>query len=306
MDYPRPLTVVILIGMAIAFVWSAGSVEAPLQADMRSPEEGTIFYRNGEEMPRGGPDRLPGVSAERLRFEQDVLQRKTDIVRQQLTVLNKPGGGASVQEMRDAHRRLIALFYDERSLEKEILKSLRELQTSHDRAQRVAANVPLSAQSFVPFVWPVEPRYGVSSGFQDDEYKKRFGFEHQAIDIPIEQGSIITAAADGLITEVANRGLGFNTLIIAHNGGKATLYGHISVFLVREGQRVKAGDPVAISGGMPGTLGAGMLSTGPHLHFEVIDGGVAIDPLAVLPQRLFNPTWVRVPTELRVRPDFSA
>lgn len=304
-DYPRPLTIVVLIGIVVAFVLSVGSVEAPIQADVQ--RGGDVFYRNGQEMPRGGPDRTPEASLQRLRIEQEVLARKTTILRQQLIVLNESRGGLRTQEMQDAHERLLALFHDERALESEFRKSLRELQDSRSHAEVMTQNEAVAFQEFPVFLWPIEPRYGVSAGFDDEGYRQQFGFEHQAIDIPIEQGSIIYAAMDGVVREVKDRGLGFNTLTIVHNGGLATLYGHVKDFLVMEGQRVRAGHPIAISGGMPGTPGAGMLSTGPHLHFEVIAGGEPVDPLGFLPHRWFGPTWVRVnPTGNPVRPGSSA
>jgi murein DD-endopeptidase MepM/ murein hydrolase activator NlpD len=69
---------------------------------------------------------------------------------------------------------------------------------------------------------------------------------------------------------------------IRHDNGLATLYGHVSGFLVQEGQRVRAGDPIALSGGTPGTKGAGRLTTGAHLHFEVYLDGKKVDPLEYL------------------------
>ena len=62
------------------------------------------------------------------------------------------------------------------------------------------------------------------------------------------------------------------------------MYGHISGFLVEERQKVRAGDAVALSGGRPGTKGAGRLTTGAHLHFEVLKDGTQVNPLQYLPE----------------------
>ncbi|MBI3336723.1 M23 family metallopeptidase [Candidatus Peregrinibacteria bacterium] len=307
-EYPRPLTILVLVGIVVAFVFSIDSAEAPIQADVRLSDD-TVFYRNGEEMPRGGPDGMEMTSTEyvrRLRLEQTVLARKTTILRYQLSVLERKAKEERSPEIRDAQRRLVALFHDERALESAMLQSLREMQVARDHAQIIAERTVYPVQSSAALAWPIEPIYGISAGFHDDGYTERFGFEHQAIDIPALQGSTVYAAADGIVKEVSDHGLGFNSVTIAHNGGMATLYGHVREFLVEEGQHVKAGDPIARSGGMPGTPGAGLISTGPHLHFEVIARGEPVDPLVVLPSRFFHGTLVRVPTELGARPDFSA
>ena len=82
---------------------------------------------------------------------------------------------------------------------------------------------------------------------------------------------------------VNDHGLGFNSIVLKHDGGFATLYGHVSKFLVKEGDVIRSGDPIALSGGEPGTPGAGHLTTGPHLHFQLLKNGQPVDPLDYLP-----------------------
>jgi len=71
--------------------------------------------------------------------------------------------------------------------------------------------------------------------------------------------------------------------MIAHRKGVMTLYGHISKPLVKPGEYIKRGQIIALSGATPGTVGAGVRTTGPHLHFEVWQDGVRVDPLQYLP-----------------------
>ena len=132
-------------------------------------------------------------------------------------------------------------------------------------------------------IWPVPPDEGLSATFHDLEYRKRFHMEHLAIDIPTPQGSTVVAAADGVVLAVSDQGMGFNSLTIKHRGGTVTLYGHVTKFLVREGDQVMAGDPIALSGGLPGTEGAGWLTTGPPLHFQALVDGQPVDPMQFLP-----------------------
>lgn len=132
------------------------------------------------------------------------------------------------------------------------------------------------------FSWPVYGR--VSAGFHNESYKKHFGVPHHGADIVVGQDTPVGAAADGVVFLVRDGGkTGYSYILIGHRGGYATLYGHVSQALVSAGQEVTAGQAIALSGGTPGTHGAGPMTTGAHVHFEVIQAGINIDPLSILP-----------------------
>lgn len=131
--------------------------------------------------------------------------------------------------------------------------------------------------------WPVEPKRGISAYFRDASYVAVFGVGHNAIDVPTSQGTTIRAPAEGVVYKVRDNGYGYSYLILAHKGGYTTVYGHVSGFLVESGEKVRAGQAIALSGATPGTKGAGYMTTGAHLHFEVMKGGKYIDPLFFLP-----------------------
>ncbi len=139
-----------------------------------------------------------------------------------------------------------------------------------------------SASSAI-FDWPVEPLRGISAYFHDDEYEDIFHVTHQAIDIPAPQGTEIRAPALGYVYKVTDNGMGYSSLILAHRDNLMTVYGHVSEFLVEEGELVAKGTPIALSGGTPGTIGAGWMTTGAHLHFEVFKNGSHVNPLQYLP-----------------------
>ncbi|MEK7218633.1 MAG: peptidoglycan DD-metalloendopeptidase family protein, partial [Patescibacteria group bacterium] len=149
-----------------------------------------------------------------------------------------------------------------------------------DPRQGGSAGVPRLAK--LRFTWPV---FGpITAGFQDGAYRKRFGVPHYATDIAQPQGSPVHAAADGVVFLVRDGGAkGYTYVLIAHRDGYATLYGHLSSVVVTAGDDVAQGQAIGLSGGQPGTPGAGLLTTGPHLHFEVIKSGTNINPLSVLP-----------------------
>lgn len=95
---------------------------------------------------------------------------------------------------------------------------------------------------------------------------------HEGIDILNDIGTPVYAPGNGVVSYIGNRGgLGI-TLEIEHGFGYKTVYGHLSKILVKEGQKVKRGDKIALSGNTG-------LSTGPHLHYEVHYNGVPQDPV---------------------------
>lgn len=136
--------------------------------------------------------------------------------------------------------------------------------------------------TFKGFQWPVEPFKGLSAYFKDPGYAGVFGVQHNAIDIPQYQGAIVRAAADGVIFTAKDNGYGYSYIVIAHADGFSTVYGHVSSILVTEGDTISAGSIIALSGGMPGTKGAGYMTTGPHLHLEMLLNGSHVDPLKYL------------------------
>lgn len=106
-------------------------------------------------------------------------------------------------------------------------------------------------------------------------YRPRFRRMHKGVDLKVQIGDTIRAAFDGKIrlTKYERRGYGYY-VIVRHENGLETVYGHLSKFLVKPNDYVKAGDPIAL-GGNTGR------STGPHLHFETRFMGYAINPSAI-------------------------
>ena len=110
-------------------------------------------------------------------------------------------------------------------------------------------------------------------------YKYRWKRAHKGIDIGLHVGDAVYAAFDGIVRAALPINLtgGYgNVLVIRHPNGLETYYGHLSRFIVKSGDLVKAGELI----GYGGSTGR---STGPHLHFETRYMGQAFDP-----ERIFD------------------
>ena len=130
--------------------------------------------------------------------------------------------------------------------------------------------------------WPVDPGYrGISTYFHDPTYPFRHLFEHSGLDIPQRQGTAVKSAAPGYVAWTRTGRLYGNYVMVIHSDGMATLYAHLSQINVAPDDFVGRGETIALSGGMPGTPGAG-LSTGPHLHFEIRKDGIPVNPMNYL------------------------
>jgi murein DD-endopeptidase MepM/ murein hydrolase activator NlpD len=99
---------------------------------------------------------------------------------------------------------------------------------------------------------------------------------HEGIDIAAPDGSPVFAARDGSVRSVGQDPSLGNYVVLAHANGYNTVYGHLSVVLVKPGAQMSQGTII-------GRVGSSGLSTGPHLHFEVRKEGRSLNPGTFLP-----------------------
>jgi len=124
------------------------------------------------------------------------------------------------------------------------------------------------------FAWPVQGRVVSSFG------SKGGGLVNDGVNIAAPQGAPVRAAADGTVIYAGNGVRGFgNLVLIRHEGGWVTAYGHNDRILVRQGQAVRTGDEIA----RVGSTGA---VSSPQLHFQLRREGRPVDPAAHLDRRM--------------------
>lgn len=119
------------------------------------------------------------------------------------------------------------------------------------------------------FAWPVR-------GKLSSKFGRRWGRNHEGIDISAPTGTAIFAAEAGRVTFAGRKGGYGKAVIVKHAGRYKTLYAHASKLVVRTGQFVERGQKIA-------EVGSTGRSTAPHLHFEVVRGGTKQNPLGYLP-----------------------
>jgi murein DD-endopeptidase MepM/ murein hydrolase activator NlpD len=122
------------------------------------------------------------------------------------------------------------------------------------------------------FEWPVDGAVRITSGFgpRRDPFDGSRQF-HEGVDIATSYGAHVKAVESGIVIEAKRHGGYGNMVLIDHGNGRQTLYGHLRKYAVRQGDNVRRDQVI-------GEVGSTGRSTGPHLHFEVIENGRPVDP----------------------------
>jgi murein DD-endopeptidase MepM/ murein hydrolase activator NlpD len=103
---------------------------------------------------------------------------------------------------------------------------------------------------------------------------------HYGVDFAAEIGVPVVASASGVVTRVENDPGWGRRITIAHGRGFRTVYAHLDAVKVAQGRTVRRGEEI-------GTVGMSGLTTGPHLHYEILHGDVNLDP-----EEYFFPDWL--------------
>lgn len=151
------------------------------------------------------------------------------------------------------------------------------------RLQEVAASRAARAEAEAAAIEAARPKtvFPIDGARLTSSFGPRWGTTHRGLDLAAPMLTPEYAAADGVVLR-AGSASGFGLAVyILHDNGDVTVYGHMEKILVKAGQYVDAGETIAL-------VGSRGQSTGPHLHFEVYEGGLEgsrVDPMAWLRER---------------------
>ena len=124
------------------------------------------------------------------------------------------------------------------------------------------------------FIWPVRGYITSNYGYRQSPFASTRQF-HTGIDIGAYEGTPVTAAMAGRVSNTGYDAVSGNYVVLTHHSGYRTLYAHLSVIRVKTGTYVRTGDRI-------GDVGNTGLSTGAHLHFTVYKNGVTVNPRALI------------------------
>jgi murein DD-endopeptidase MepM/ murein hydrolase activator NlpD len=157
--------------------------------------------------------------------------------------------------------------------------SLGQIRSLNQKAGSVASNLSqligvFEAQTArlasTPSIMPARGWLNSPYGYRADPFTG-FRTMHWGVDISTNTGNPIVATGDGIVVRVqSDKYLGRN-VVISHGFGITTVYGHMSAFNVRMGQKVKRGDVL-------GSVGMTGKAVGPHVHYEVRIDGKSVNP----------------------------
>lgn len=156
-----------------------------------------------------------------------------------------------------------------RELEQQLVGLIRDAQSyNYGRT----ATRPIKSEGV--FIWPVKGFISSNYGYRVHPIRGAVIF-HSGLDIAAMFGAPVCSTASGIVIYSGWYGGYGNTVVVDHGNGWSSLYAHCSTLFVSRDQNVRQGDVLA-------SVGSTGLSTGPHLHFEIRQGGMPIDPCSKL------------------------
>ena len=275
------VTLPVLIGIGAA--WKAKSDVANLYASQQALELENASYRTATQELSGQIESIQSAIADlgaRAALDPN-LSRTMDklpalVKARAMGGSSVPVTGTGTAKQESAYARTLSALSnpdDTFGLLRTLLEGL------ESRLQSVRTNVEKrnALAAATPSIWPAQGWLTSTMGPRTDPLTGDADY-HGGLDIAGEKGQPVYATAAGVVTQAGFSGGYGNLIVLDHGFGLETRYGHLSAFLIHQGDHVKRGE-------MIGRLGSTGRTTGAHLHYEVMANGRLINPLQLLTQQ---------------------
>lgn len=232
-----------------------------------SLEDENSMIRAGEELVITVPEpKLAVLRQEEMYYEEDYEEEVIYIDNDDWYTTERK----TRQEPSAGHRKVIAVVTFEN--DKEIAKDIIKEEVTYEAVPKIVERGTKIPPTYI------KPIAGgrLSSGFgRRNRPTRGASTYHKGIDWATPTGTAVNASCGGTVAK-AGWGSGYGYVVyINHPDGRQTRYGHLSKVLVSAGQSVTQGQKIALSGNTG-------VSTGPHLHFEILINGSQVNPLSYL------------------------
>lgn len=277
---------VTISGEEIGYISNKNEFEKLLNDEILNPNKDNIAYVDIEEEPRY---ELTIASKQEETSEQEIFDKVEEmaVTTYKVYAIAVNNENATYVNTKTEAEEVVAKLKEQyESKTDEIDITLNEIYTQEiEQTIQVASAVSLTEEkveeevekqlstldgvyfSVKPVLGNITSRFGANESIRDHT--------HKGIDIAASNGTTIVAAADGKVTYSGWMSGYGNLIIITHENGIQTYYGHCSKLYVSEGKEVAAGDKIA-------AVGSTGYSTGNHLHFEIRKNGTQINPQTYL------------------------
>jgi murein DD-endopeptidase MepM/ murein hydrolase activator NlpD len=278
---PTLVTLTILaalpILMGLGARWSAQSDIKQLQASNSALEIENASYRTATGELTGQIQSLEGVVddlGERAKLDPAAaraMQKLPAAVRSRAT--GGPAAGSALSNLSSVLSTSLTSPEDTFGALRDLLQGLESrlnfMRRDVERREQLA--------NATPSIWPTRGGLTGFFGGRSDPFTGEPEY-HSGLDISAQKGQSVFATADGVVQSAGYTGDYGNLIVVKHEFGLATRYGHLSAYKVKAGDSVKRGDVI----GLVGSTGR---STGAHLHYEILVNGQLMNPLQLLTQQ---------------------
>jgi len=234
-----------------------------------SLEDQNSLIRPGDELVVTVPQpKLAVVRQEELYYEEDYTAEVEYVLNDSWYTTDQ----VVLQQPSDGHRKVVAVvtFENDKKISTEIIKE----EVTYEAVPKIVEKGTKIPPSYIK---PISGgRLSSNFGYRNRPTKGASSY-HKGVDWAVPTGTPVYASCGGTVIK-AGWGSGYGYCVyISHPDGRVTRYGHLSKVLVSAGQSVSQGQRIALSGNTG-------VSTGPHLHFEILIGGSQVNPLKYIGQ----------------------